>query len=175
MARPRPLDSLQAHFSAQNVSGGGLARTGEQRDIAPAALTHMGQPPATDLTTVMRLLEQVDNHVVETLENVRAYALRNEMRLSHVETALAEFVAVVKNGVDDDRTHFTPAEFAQKAIKDGVRPHLDERTVQKWCREGRIRAAKRPSGRGEKGEWTISRDEYVRWVNEGLLPPENES
>ena len=45
-----------------------------------------------------------------------------------------------------------------------------EYTVREWCRQGRIRAKKKPCGRGKGGEWLVSHDEFERLRNEGLLP-----
>lgn len=45
-----------------------------------------------------------------------------------------------------------------------------EFTVREWCRLGRVRASKRPCGRGTSQEWMIAHDEIERIRNEGLLP-----
>jgi hypothetical protein len=45
-----------------------------------------------------------------------------------------------------------------------------EFTVREWCRLGRVRAEKRPCGRGRSQEWMIGHDELTRFRNEGLLP-----
>ena len=43
-------------------------------------------------------------------------------------------------------------------------------TVREWCRQGRIRAEKRPCGRGHSKDWMISHAELTRIKSEGLLP-----
>ena len=65
---------------------------------------------------------------------------------------------------------YTTNEFA--ALK-GV--EKAEYTCREWCRWGRINAVKAQSGRGVDGEWRISHVEYVRYLNEGLLPPHRHS
>ena len=42
--------------------------------------------------------------------------------------------------------------------------------VREWCRLGRVRAEKRPCGRGNSREWMISHEELLRIKSEGLLP-----
>jgi hypothetical protein len=43
-------------------------------------------------------------------------------------------------------------------------------TVRQWCRLKRVRAKKRPCGRGLSAEWMIAHEELQRIQNEGLLP-----
>jgi len=42
--------------------------------------------------------------------------------------------------------------------------------VREWCRMKRVRAEKRPCGRGTSKEWMISHEELERIKSEGLLP-----
>ncbi|MBL8793138.1 MAG: helix-turn-helix domain-containing protein [Planctomycetia bacterium] len=46
-----------------------------------------------------------------------------------------------------------------------------EFTVREWCRNGRVRAEKKGSGRGRYQSWVISHAEVQRIQKEGLLPP----
>jgi hypothetical protein len=45
-----------------------------------------------------------------------------------------------------------------------------EFTVREWCRNGRVRAAKKGSGRGKYQSWVVSHDELLRIKRKGLLP-----
>jgi len=43
-------------------------------------------------------------------------------------------------------------------------------TCREWCRNGRILAEKKKSGRGAHAGWAISGAELARFQREGLLP-----
>lgn len=45
-----------------------------------------------------------------------------------------------------------------------------EFTVREWCRQGRVRAEKKGSGRGKYQSWVIGHDELQRIQREGILP-----
>jgi hypothetical protein len=66
---------------------------------------------------------------------------------------------------------------AQRAVKDWYTTAEIARilgkavfTVGEYCRLGRVRAEKRPCGRGKSQEWIISHGELTRLRNDGLLP-----
>jgi hypothetical protein len=44
-----------------------------------------------------------------------------------------------------------------------------EFTCREWCRNGRIHAEKKESGRGAHASWAISHTELLRFQREGLL------
>jgi C4-dicarboxylate-specific signal transduction histidine kinase len=79
-------------------------------------------------------------------------------RLGKLEAALDALVRqrTVKDWYGTD-------EFAQLV-------HKAEFTVREWCRNGRVRAEKRLSGRGAFPAWVISHQELLRYQREGLLP-----
>jgi hypothetical protein len=79
-------------------------------------------------------------------------------RLDRIEAAIGELVR--QRTVKEWYSTAEVAESLQRA----------EYTVREWCRQGRIRAKKKPCGRGKGGEWQISHEELTRLKNEGLLP-----
>jgi hypothetical protein len=80
-------------------------------------------------------------------------------------TARMDQLQAGESGKGNGKEWYTTIEFA--ALQ-GV--EKSNYTVREWCRWGRINAVKAKSGRGIDGEWRISHDEYVRYLNEGLLP-----
>lgn len=87
-----------------------------------------------------------------------------------LEKKVVELVEVLSGNRGEDRSYYTPAEFAAKLVKDGFKSHLTARTVRKWCSKGRINAETRSCGRGIHGEYMISASEFDRYINHGLLP-----
>jgi hypothetical protein len=171
MASRKPRGKLGAHLASQASPGAETVGASEQQHrCQEAEPVSTSQAPGADLSSVAKILEEIKNYAVETLTNVTAHSSQLKEHLGRIEQTLTEVMA---NGTDEDRTHYTPAEFARKAVVGGAREHLEERTVRRWCRERRINATKRTSGRGTAGEWAISREEYVRWANHGLLLPED--
>jgi hypothetical protein len=81
-----------------------------------------------------------------------------EERLEKIEAMLA--VLVERQQVREWHTTEEAACLLRKA----------EYTVREWCRRGRIKAAKKSSGRGRFLAWTISHGELLRYQREGLLP-----
>jgi hypothetical protein len=79
-------------------------------------------------------------------------------RLDRIESALAELVR--QKMVKELYTTSEIAKLLQRA----------EYTVREWCRQGCLRAKKKPCGRGKGGEWLVSNEELTRLKNEGLLP-----
>lgn len=81
-----------------------------------------------------------------------------EERLERIEKAI--LLLVEQKTVKD---WYSTAEIA-KMLKRA------EWTVREWCRTRRVKAEKRPCGRGCSLEWIISHEELQRIRNEGLLP-----
>jgi hypothetical protein len=79
-------------------------------------------------------------------------------RLENIENMLA----VMLRG-QQLRDNYTVEQFAERVGRDSF-------TVREWCRLGRIRAAKKGSGRGRYQSWVINHDELLRYEREGLLP-----
>lgn len=80
-------------------------------------------------------------------------------RLDRIEAMLA---TLVQQRTQKD--YYSTAEVAEAVGRDIF-------TVRQWANLGRIRAEKRPSGRGAHKEWMIPHDELLRIQSEGLLPP----
>jgi len=80
-------------------------------------------------------------------------------RLDRIESALADL-----------RLQRTVKEWYSTAEVAEILNRADY-TVREWCRQGRIRAKKKPCGRGKGGEWLVSHEDLTRLKNEGLLPP----
>lgn len=78
--------------------------------------------------------------------------------LSRIE---AKLDAILGQPVVKD--YYTTAEVAQIVRKVPF-------TIRKWCLRGRIRAEKRPCGRGRSKEWMVSHSELLRLRSTGLLP-----
>jgi len=81
-----------------------------------------------------------------------------EERLERIERMLATLVE--REAFKDSYSTAEVAKILNRA----------EYTVREWCRQGRIRARKKPCGRGKGGEWLVSHEELTRLRNEGLLP-----
>ena len=79
-------------------------------------------------------------------------------RLDRIEAMLAKLV-----GQRATKDYYSTSEVAE--ILDRA-----EFTVREWCRNSRIDATKRLTGRGVSKEWMISHEELVRIQCEGLLP-----
>jgi Helix-turn-helix domain len=88
----------------------------------------------------------------------RGSGMTLEERLERIESLL---VALVERQLP--REWYSVEEFARIVGR-------AEFTCREWCRQGRIRAGKRRSGRGPYPAWVISHDELLRYQREGLLP-----
>lgn len=79
-------------------------------------------------------------------------------RLERIEIALDEIRQ--QRAVRD---HYSVEEFAKIVCR-------AEFTVREWCRNHRLNATKKATGRGRTFEWVISHDELLRYQRDGLLP-----
>lgn len=61
------------------------------------------------------------------------------------------------------REHYTVAEAAKVLGRSAYQ-------IRDHCKNGRIRANRRNTGRGSHKEWVISHEELTRYRREGLLP-----
>jgi hypothetical protein len=173
MPHQPPLDKLKAHLTEGATSAADSTGAPERQ---PGQETETNGTRTVDWPLFLKLHEEIKNGTVETLTNLTAHSSRVEGELARTVETLTEFVAVVKDGNDEGRTHYTTREFAEKLMKAGIKKFKGgveggARQVRKWCREKRIRAEHRRSGRGKHGEWMIPHAEFVRYKNEGLLPP----
>jgi hypothetical protein len=169
MPRQEVLAKLKNHFSNPTTPEAQTAETAEQPPRTEGAGPNRPhETPPIYWSLLKERLDRVESLGVEAVTNVQAFSLQINDQLGRIEQKVTEFVDVVTDGADQDRTHYTPAEFARKAVKEGLAPHLAVRTVRRWRRKKRIKAEHRHSGRGKHGEWMIPHAEYNRYKNEGL-------
>jgi len=89
----------------------------------------------------------------------------------HVD-ALAEQVAKLTSMLEEMKDRKPPKE--QYSISEAAEiVGRSEYQVREWCREGRLKAEKRGTGRGRHKEWMVSHDELDRYRSRGLNPPAN--
>ena len=82
-----------------------------------------------------------------------------EERLQRIETMLTLLV-----GRGHQQDWYGTDEFARLVGR-------SEFTIRQWCRQGRIEARKKGSGRGAHAAWAISHEELERFRREGLRKP----
>lgn len=84
-----------------------------------------------------------------------------EQRLMRIEELL---VALISR--QQIRGWYSVEEFARLVGR-------SEFTCREWCRNGRVQAIKKQSGRGAHTSWAISHEELERYQREGLRPARN--
>ena len=151
---PEPTRSSVANYPAEGAAGNG---GGDSTRLDQ--LSH----------SVARRFDAIENGLVAALQGLnRIFALVID-RSNEIGARIDEHQNVPVRAPDDEGTWYTTEQVAQKLVREKVKKKVTARTVQRWCRDERIKASKRP-GRGKTGEWMISHGEYVRYCNKGLLP-----
>ena len=177
MTRQDPIAKLREHFKRQSPPGSESVGSSEQhgqQTVSGSATQTQGGDLSLFAELLTNLVERFEKSE-QRLDRIEKF----EQRLDRIERTQTEFVNVFKYATDEDRPYYTPREFAERLMREGVKEFKGEveggtRRVQQWCRDKRLKAQRRPSGRGEHGEWMIPHDEYVRYKNHGLLPlPKN--
>lgn len=82
-----------------------------------------------------------------------------EQKLDRIEAMLALLI-----GSRQQQGWYATDEFARLVGR-------SEFTIRQWCRQGRIEARKKGSGRGAHAAWAISHEELERFRREGLRNP----
>jgi hypothetical protein len=81
-----------------------------------------------------------------------------EARLTNIEAMLAFLI-----GRQTPREFYDIVEFARIVGRSCF-------TCRQWCRQGRIRAVKKRSGRGAHASWAVPHEAVLQYQREGLLP-----
>ena len=111
----------------------------------------------------------IETRLERIVANIDTSQQRMEIRLAVVESRQARLESLlieVRDLFVHQRTFkdwYSPVEVADIL---GKKPY----TVREWCRLQRVKARKRPTGRGDADEREISHDELERIKNHGLLP-----
>lgn len=147
---------MQANYPGEGESG----RVGFRKLVAGVMLSSMDQQgPKTEVTDGTEEYGSAQRpHSYAWRVGWRGGTMRIEERLDRIEQMLTTLVQQ-----QTIKEWYTTAEVA------GLLGRA-EYTVREWCRQGRIRAKKKPCGRGKGGEWLVSHEELTRLKNEGLLP-----
>lgn len=126
-------------------------------DIAEDRVVKCRMPSANHLpdalgANVQRAASDLSDH---------AWKARMEEKLDLVVNEVRSLKAYAAQPQKQD--WYTTAEVAQMF-------QLTENTIRDWCRDGRVNADKKRSGRGRHPSWVISHEEIERYRKEGLLP-----
>jgi hypothetical protein len=105
---------------------------------------------------------------IESNPHAESSCLCCEKRLACVDDKLEQILTLVRNNkVIEGRKFLTPAEFAAELKRHGRKGSIA--VIRRHCRDGGIKANKRPRGRGKTREWMIPVDEVNRYMDEGPL------